>query len=218
MNPIDHRDVNITRHRLESYRLLSGIFLTLPDEALVTNLLHVHMQESLQSPGMQQIADYIKRGQSSTVQSVLQELASDRTRLFRGISEDGPLPPYESSYLNQPPQDIIGGLNRFYARINYGVSNDLKESPEQIGVEFSYMQVLCEKELKALEKDLLDEADEYRRLQESFLKQHLGRWAGLFAQEMERHAQTDFYRGIALLIQELIREELATRVYSYPGE
>ena len=213
MNTINQSDVNITRHRLESYSFLSSIFLTLPDEAVVTNLLKFPVEQPLQSPGMQQICGYIKRHQLNTLQSVLQELATDRAKLLRGITKNGPRPPYESLYLNQPPQDIIGGLNQFYAKINYSVSRDLKDSPEQIGVEFSYMQTLCKKELDALENGLLDEAEKYSGLQQSFLKQHLGRWAGLFAQEMERYAQTDFYRGIALLIQELIQEELEATVY-----
>ena len=212
MKTTEQGDVNIVKHRLGSYRFLSSIFLTLPDEAVVANLLRFRTEQPVESPGMQQIEGYIKQSQSNTLKSVLQELATDRARLLRGIAEGGPRPPYESLYLGQPPQEIIGGLNQFYARIDYGVSKDVKESPEQIGVEFSYMQALCEKELEALESGLLNEADEYSRLQESFLKQHLGRWAGLYAQEMEQHAQTDFYRGIALLIQELMQEELAARV------
>jgi TorA maturation chaperone TorD len=77
-------------------------------------------------------------------------------------------------------------------------------------VELSYMQALCKKELEALGNALLDEAQVYNRLQQSFLKQHLGRWAGLFAQEMVRQAETSFYRGIAMLIQELFDGELAS--------
>jgi len=213
MDTIDEGDVTITRHRLESYSFLSSIFLTLPDEALVTNLMKFPVEQPQQSPGMQLIGGYIKRHHMNTLDSVLLELATDRVKLFRGITKTGPRQPYESMYLNQPPQDIIGGLNQFYAKINYSVSKDLKESSEQIGVEFSFLQALCEKELEALSDGLLDQVEKYRGLQQSFLKQHLGRWAGLFAEEMERYAQTDFYRGIALLIQELIQEELATTVY-----
>jgi len=212
MDTIDKGDATITQHRLESYSFLSSIFLTLPDEALVTNLLKFPVEQSQQSPGMQLIGAYIKGHQSDALDSVVLDLSKDRVKLFRGITKQGPRPPYESLYLDQPPQDIIGGLNQFYAKINYCVSENLKESPEQIGVEFSYMQELCKRELEAIEGGLVEQVEKYRGLQQSFLQQHLGRWAGLFAQEMEGYAQTDFFRGIGLLIQELIEEELATTV------
>jgi TorA maturation chaperone TorD len=213
MNAMNQSDVNSTRHRLESSCFLSSIFLTLPDEAVVTNLLKFPVDQPQQSPGMQHICGYIKHHELNSMRSILKDLSTDRVKLFRGITKNGPRPPYESLFVNQPPQDIIGGLNQFYAKLNCSVSKDIKESPEQIGVEFSYMKALCEKELEAIEDGLLDQVEKYRGLQQSFLRQHLGRWAGLFAKEMECHAQTDFYRGIALLIQELIQEELATAVH-----
>lgn len=38
----------------------------------------------------------------------------------------------------------------------------------------------------------------------SFLSQHLGRWASAYAAQMAAAAETGFYRGIALLIEELL--------------
>jgi TorA maturation chaperone TorD len=196
--------------RMDSYGFLSDIFLSMLDEAVTSNLMKLDISEHGCSPGMQQIDEFIRLQSANRVEDVMQELAIDRAKLFRGVNADGYRPPYESLYLNQPPQDILGSLNLFYAKIDCRISNDIKDSPEQIGVEFYYMRALCEKELEALGNGLLDEAEVYSQLQQSFLKQHLGRWAGFFSQEMERQAQTSFYRGIALLIQELFDSELAS--------
>jgi TorA maturation chaperone TorD len=210
MNTFAIKNTDSLQQRMESYGFLSDMFLSMLDENVTTNILKLDIAQHGSSQGMQQIEEFIRLQRTNKIEYVTQELAIDRAKLFRGVNADGYRPPYESLYLNQPPQDIIGGLNRFYAEIDCRISNDINESPEQIGVEFYYMQALCEKELEALENGLLDEAQVYNRLQQSFLKQHLGRWAGLFAQDMERQAETSFYRGIALLIQELVDGELAS--------
>jgi TorA maturation chaperone TorD len=186
------------------------MFLSMLDETVTSNILKLDITQHADSPGMQQIDEFISQHRTDKIENVLQKLAIDRARLFRGVNTDGFRPPYESLYLRQPPQDIIGSLNQFYARIDCRVSNDINESPEQIGVELSYMQALCKKELETLGNGLVDEAQVFNRLQQSFLKQHLGRWAGLFALEMLRQAETSFYRGIAMLIQELFDDELAS--------
>jgi TorA maturation chaperone TorD len=210
MNTLTMKNTDTLQQRMESYGFLSDMFLSMLDETVTSNILKLDITQHADSPGMQQIDEFISQHRTDKIENVLQKLAIDRARLFRGVNTDGFRPPYESLYLRQPPQDIIGSLNQFYARIDCRVSNDINESPEQIGVELSYMQALCKKELETLGNGLVDEAQVFNRLQQSFLKQHLGRWAGLFAQEMVRQAETSFYRGIAMLIQELFDGELAS--------
>ena len=210
MNTLTIKDTDTLQQRMESYGFLSDMFLSMLDETVTSNILKLDITQHADSPGMQQIDEFISQHRTDKIENVLQKLAIDRARLFRGVNTDGFRPPYESLYLRQPPQDIIGSLNQFYAKIDCRVSNDINESPEQIGVELYYMQALCKKELEALGNGLVDEAQVFNRLQQSFLKQHLGRWAGLFAQEMVRQAETSFYRGIAMLIQELFDGELAS--------
>ena len=210
MNNFALKNTDALQQRLESYGFLSDMFLSMLDETVASNILKLDITQHADSPGMRQIDEFISKHRADEIENVLQELAIDRAKLLRGVNADGYRPPYESLHLRQPPQDIIGSLNQFYAKIDCRVSLDIKESPEQIGVEFYYMQALCNKELEALGNGLSDEAQVFNRLQQSFLKQHLGRWAGLFAQGMVRQAQTSFYRGIALLIQELLDDELAS--------
>jgi TorA maturation chaperone TorD len=210
MNTLTMKNTDTLQQRMESYGFLSDMFLSMLDETVTSNILKLDITQHADSPGMQQIDEFISQHRTDKIENVLQKLAIDRARLFRGVNTDGFRPPYESLYLRQPPQDIIGSLNQFYAKIDCRVSNDINESPEQIGVELSYMQALCKKELEALGNGLVDEAQVFNRLQQSFLKQHLGRWAGLFALEMLRQAETSFYRGIAMLIQELFDDELAS--------
>ncbi|MEL7563278.1 MAG: molecular chaperone TorD family protein [Dehalobacterium sp.] len=193
---------------IESCRLFSSVFLILPDHDFVKSLLALSMGDDTESPGMQAIRQYVQQQRLNTIASTLQEIAIDRAKLIRGVSERGPRPPYESLYVKEPTQNVMGSLNQFYAKLNCGVSEALRESSEQIGVEFAFVQLLLEHQLTALKNDNGDKIKYYQELLQDFMRQHLGRWASDYAQEMERYAQTDFYRGIALLLKDFMWEEM----------
>lgn len=202
--------------RLESYRFLSYIFLALPDKDFVTKILNIKLdkfesEEDIEEDvikGTELIKSYILANRIITLDTVLTELSVDRTQLLRGLSEEGPRPPYESVFLKKNPQDVLGELAEIYAKVNYGLYNEIQESPEQIGMELSFMAELCEKEKYALEVNDNLERKSSNNLQQEFLKNHLGRWALIYADEMKRFARTDFYRGIALLLKGFIISEL----------
>ena len=93
-------------------------------------------------------------------------------------------------------------MNRFYAESGCCMSEEVKDSPDQIGVEFSFVEHLLSEELDALDEGDADRAEEAARTRERFLSQHLGRWAYEYAKEMKAATQTGFYRGIAVMIME----------------
>lgn len=202
------------QERLASYNLFSYLFLTLPDEEFVRSIFDIQLGQLIEIEGQQGIKlikGYITSCQFKSTDAVLQELAIDRTHLLRGITKDGPLPPYESLYLRESPQDTIGSLNIFYYQENFTVSNDIHESSEYLGIELSFMKELCSKELSALQESHSEGKLEYiKYLQQDFLTHHLGRWAGLFAEEMIKSARTDFFRGLGYLLQDFIAEEMTT--------
>jgi TorA maturation chaperone TorD len=207
------REIEMTQEvrlkkRIESCRLFSSVFLTLPDDDFVKHLFVLSTSDDTESPGMQRIRQYVQKHQLNALANTLQEIAIDRVKLIRGMSKRGSRPPYESLYVNEPSQNVIGSLNQFYAKLNCGVSETLRESGEQIGVELTFVQLLFEHQLKALKSGNVDKVKNYQSIFQNFLWQHLGRWASEYAQEMERYAQTDFYRGVALLLKDFMQEEL----------
>ncbi|QDR83489.1 TorD/DmsD family molecular chaperone [Sporomusa termitida] len=196
------------KKRIESCRFFNAVFLTLPDHDFVKQILGLSASDATESRGMQMIRQYAQKHQPNAVENTLQEIAIDRSRLIRGMSKRGPRPPYESIYVKEPPQNVTGSLNQFYARLNCGVSETLCEPGEQIGVELAFVQLLLERQLEALKNGDADKGKNYQGMLQNFLRQHLGRWASEYAQEMERYAQTDFYRGIALLLKDFMQEEM----------
>ena len=60
------------------------------------------------------------------------------------------------------------------------------------------------RELEALRQGDDVAADQWCEVREHFMAQHLGRWAHDYAADMRQFALTDFYRGVADLIDEAV--------------
>lgn len=189
---------------IETYDLLASLFLTLPDEDLVKSIVAGAFEEGSGSAGLDEIARYGREQASRDPQDVLLDLARDRVRLMRGVNQEGIEPPYESLYVKQQANASIGSLNRFYADFGYRVDENVKDAPDQLGVELAFAKLVLESELEAMERGDDAKAAEYEALHGSFLSQHLGRWASAYAARMAAAAETGFYRGIALLIEEVL--------------
>lgn len=200
--------------RLGAYNLLSYFFLALPDKDFVSQIMNLDFNTFENGKidedvftGIELIQDFIQNSESKPLDDVLLEVSIDRTQLLRGLSHDGPRPPYESGYLDTPAEIIHGQLAAIYGKADYGFYNEINESPEHIGVELAFMTNLCEMQLETNVNDdkhlsyLLD-------LQSEFLVNHLGQWANIYAHEMLSFARTDFYRGIALVLKGFIQGEL----------
>ena len=172
-----------------AYAFLSSLFLTLPDEELVASLQELAAAPASDDVGMHEIERYARERQGMPVEETLAELAKDRVHLMRGVNKNELRPPYESLYVSNPAQGTLGSLNRFYAESGCCMSEEVKDSPDQIGVEFSFVEHLLSEELDALDEGDADRAEEAARTRERFLSQHLGRWAYEYAKEMKAAAQ-----------------------------
>lgn len=189
---------------IAAYDLLASLFLTLPDEDLVRSVQNGAFGEETGSEALDEIARYGQEQAERPVQDVLDDLSRDRVRLVRGVSVEGIQPPYESLYVGTQANEAIGSLNRFYAEQGYSLAEDVKDAPDQLGVEMAFAKLILEQELDALVKDELEKAAGFQALHHSFLSQHLGRWASVYGTAMAEAAATGFYRGVGLFIGELL--------------
>ena len=172
--------------------LLSSLFLTLPDEALLESLLTLEWGES-DSAGSNEIAAYIEERRDADREELLLELGRDRARLMRGANNEGMRSAYESLYSATAANESIGSLNRFYADAGFALAEGVHDTVDQIGVE---------RESEALRQGDEAKADEWREVRMCFMAQHLGRWVHNYVADMRTFALTGFYRGVALLIDE----------------
>ena len=82
--------------------------------------------------------------------------------------------------------------------------NDVHDAVDQLGVQAAFCALLMRRELEALRQGDDVAADQWCEVREHFMAQHLGRWAHDYAADMRQFALTDFYRGVADLIDEAV--------------
>ncbi len=140
----------------------------------------------------------------------------DYSRLFLGPFKLL-APPYGSVYLEDGK---FMGDSTFAARDLYeqeGLDIVLKDAPDHISVELEFMYFLVLKEAEACDKSDLRQAACLRDKQAFFLRTHLGKWVQAFAEDVERNAQTEFYKALGRATKHVVLEDLRMLSAIQPG-
>lgn len=117
-------------------------------------------------------------------------VAADRTRLCRGVSQDGPLPPYEAYYREGA---VEGDVSASYRRA--GVRFDgTAERDDYLGVELAFLDCLARAEEAAHARGDGPAAAAYAQQRESFEQEHLP-WVAAFCTAALPHARTAYGRA-----------------------
>jgi TorA maturation chaperone TorD len=123
----------------------------------------------------------------------IEELVWDYTRLFIGPYKL-PCPPWESVYTSPKRlmmQDAAEQVSNIYREIGLAIgSGDVM--PDHIGAELNFLGVLFGKINEEPEK-----RDSYVSIIEKFLEEHLNQWAPRFISDMEKSADSAFYKALA---------------------
>ena len=202
-------DLELLEERALTYRFFSNVFLVLLDEAFVKQMLVWPADDD--SEGGKLIAAWAVENAGTAVSALVTAVSVDRTRLFRGLTADGPVPPYESLFLSESPDKsaAIAGVAGSYAAIGFEQTGGVHDSPDYLGNEFAFMDRLLTLEMEAVATGNTQDVETAKVLSERFLSVHLGRWAERYTREMEEKAETDLYRGLALAIRAFMAEEAA---------
>ena len=113
-------------------------------------------------------------------------------------------PPYGSVYLEDGK---FMGNSTLEVRELYrqeGLDIALKDAPDHISAELEFIYFLALKEAEARENSDLKQAECLRSKQASFLQTHLGQWIEAFTQNIEKNAQTNFYKIVAYATMQLV--------------
>lgn len=184
--------------RAACYKVLAQCYYA-PDEQLLDDL---RQSDDAGLPLMEEL-----RQQAGTVDD-LQAISIDHAKLFVGPYKLL-APPYGSIYLED---DKLMGESALDARRVYAASGlDIVATgpPDHISIEMEYLYSLVLKEAAAAQNSDSQAQQASRGSQQQFLAVHLGRWVGRFAERVQQHADTDFYRTLARLTREFIEAELA---------
>mgnify|MGYP001828627672 CR=1 FL=1 len=152
----------------------------------------------------------------------LSELKIDHTRMFTGTFRI-PTAPWESVYFSDERlvfQEQTLDVRSWYRRFGLEAVEYQKEPDDHIGLELLFVAHLAGLGMAACESGDQDRLDEIFEAQRGFLSAHLLRWGPLWCSLVEEHAQTNFYRGLALVLQGALLELakiLALPVPDIPG-
>lgn len=191
------------------YRFFSNVFLVLPDDAFTRQMLAWPADDDTE--GGRLIAAWAKENAGADMPQLVQAVSVDRTRLFRGLTAEGPVPPYESMFVGNPTDHtpVMAGVAAFYDAAGFKQIDGVHDAPDYLGNEMAFMDSVLSAELAAVQANDAAQAGACRALEERFVKEHLSRWIERYTAEMQAKATTDLYRGLALLLRDFMRDEVA---------
>ncbi len=202
------------QQRADWYRFLARIVVLEVDEPLLRNMGMMHFPEDAENVDLRDgyglIAGYLQGiafPDQSAVAETITELEVEYARIFlaAGVAQGRVAFPYESVYTSKKhllSQESCDDVAMIYAAKGLKARPDMYRIPDDhAGLEFEYMQRLCQEAVTALEAgDDAGLADSCRE-QERFFDEHLKNWVPVFAEDIRKHAQTDFYRGFGRILR-----------------
>ncbi|MGC5328975.1 TorD/DmsD family molecular chaperone [Brevibacillus sp. SYSU BS000544] len=133
----------------------------------------------------------------------LTQLKVAHAKLFIGPFEVQAAP-YSSVYL-EGDRRVMGESTMFaaeqYQLAGVGMTLDYKEPPDHIVVEMEFLYYLLASYLNSGE-------ERYLEIYKTFLNRHLGLWVKQFTSAIEENASSSFYKYIAIITQQFIKNEL----------
>ncbi|MDA8242230.1 MAG: molecular chaperone TorD family protein [Nitrospiraceae bacterium] len=118
-----------------------------------------------------------------------QDVLADFNDLF--LYPGGKIPPLESLY--SEGDSIAESVEAFYYRSGLAFEEEYELVPDHISLEFLFMSYII---------DINN-----HELQEKFLEEHVANWVPYYCEEVIGQAQTLFYREIAEIARDFIRDE-----------
>lgn len=200
----------LLRSREALYRLLSQLYMLEVDESMLAALKNMSFPrdcaEADMAEGYALMAGWLAEHGSED----LDDLAVDYARLFlsAGVADGNAAFPYESVYTSGSRlmmQDARVFAVAEYARKGLAFRTDTYHVPEDhLAIELDFMafligEALAAEDEAALEKSLAEQA--------GFLKAHLLNWISLFCGDLNKLAQTDFYKGLGKLTRGFLNLE-----------
>jgi TorA maturation chaperone TorD len=206
---------NLERARV--YRSLAKLFLPVGPgflEALRSNVL-AELCEALarlgESLAVREAAESLRAHLANLDPARLQSAYQATFEASGGLR----CPPHETAHTADRPAaglvrtfelaDVAGFYHAFGVELEPGT-----ERPDHVSAELEFMQLLAAKEAVALaEEGNGEHAAVCRDAARAFLRDHLGRWVGSFADAVEAGAEEPFYRAAARVLAGFVAHDAA---------
>lgn len=186
----------LMNHRENIYRFLGYIYRKEIDQALLDQIKEMSFPKDCGVHELDEGYRMLKEYLDNSSGDMINELAIDYAKVFlaAGLSDGSAAFPYESVYTSRKKivmQDAWEQVYKVYAAEGLGkgdVGSDVLE--DHIALELEFMAYLCKK----AQND--EENQEWIIKQKEFINQHLLNWIPEFCLEIDKYADTLFYKGI----------------------
>jgi TorA maturation chaperone TorD len=199
--------------RAQAYEVLATLYLQPPSRELVSALVDLAASGTLADLSSGRTAESLRRyalsytGDLSGLQQEFHDLFT--VPLGRYVT------PYESVYRDECVigEERVRGLLmgpstlavlQTYRENGFTPSPQGSELPDHVGVELSFMSILCRREHEAREVGDDAMAARLRERERRFLEDHLLRWVPHLRQRITANSLSEFYRGVAGLTEDFL--------------
>lgn len=197
--------------RSDIYILLARVYRQEPDLELIRWAKGKPFLEIVDEMEIGLQNDFLETPDSALVES----LATEFTRLFIGPGKH--IPPYESIH----HQIDGGGWGSLWGESTAQVNNFIKTTglklkpkyenlPDHISIELELLSELCKTEAKAYEENDYEGTLYILDMERKFIGGHLIKWAPLFCDKIIEETRSSFYKAMASLTKDFIKQEETT--------
>lgn len=200
--------------RAEMYQLLSRLYMVEVDQALFDGLCDAAFPTGTGNQDVDEGYRLLATYCASQHDDPLLDLARDYAHVFIGHGNNAYAAayPFESVYTSEKRllmQEARDEVVLFYAQDGFEVGRGWSDPEDHVGVELQYLEIMARRTQRSLDESDCREALHLFGRQRSFLSRHLVSWIPILVNDMLRLAETDAYRGLALLTRGLLAEDLA---------
>ena len=204
--------IDLCNQRALTYGLLARLYRVEVDEAFYADLCQMSFpaktDNDLIYKGYRNIALYC----AGHGNDALLDLAKDFVKVFIGHGNNAysAAYPFESVYTSEKRlmmQEARDELLGTYAQAGLTPGDSWHDPEDHIALLLEYMSIMSARTKEALEAGEDDSALNLLADQRAFLQRHLIGWVPMLTADMERFAQTDFYKGLAELTLGYVQED-----------
>ncbi|MEH7251605.1 molecular chaperone TorD family protein [Neobacillus niacini] len=206
--------VDIFYAREFAYDILRRFFIEEPPREYVKLFIQNNMIDLFpfqeESDGIRtsvkKIKDYLAVFNPGIIERHYEDLHWDYTKMFIGPFEVQ-ASPWESVYVRKDKllfQQTTMDVRKLYNKYGFRAGDYNIEADDHIGLELDFLYHLNRLGIESAEsksETAIQEIVYLLKEQKQFINEHLGKFAPELANLVQEHAETDFYRGMATLLQ-----------------
>lgn len=144
---------------------------------------------------------YIENLKGRDLRQAALELAVEYANLFLGLK--GLPHPSESAYKSGSLMERVEDVLQNYWHAGVKVIEN-REPADHIAIELHFAAYLCQAAMRDFSNERINDAKRHLEMRKKFLDEHLLSWLPSFTGNLLKFAETDFYRGLALITERFV--------------